>query len=480
MRRVKDARLVLREADYLALRQALLQEDHREAAALFFLGHHQSRDFLELYGQRLLIPQRGDYAHQDPAAVELQPQYMLGVFSAFAQSQAFGLLHAHSHPFSGHASFSPVDDRYLPQVAPSLARYLGLVGRPREFVYGRLVVGQEEEGFQADCWSPEGRCVARIREIRVVGPSGVRSLRRETPSTLPSFLRSQLDRNIRVLGEEGQKRLVHTHLGVCGLGGLGSLVLFYARGLGFRRFTLVDPDRVEASNLNRLWGAAPADLGQPKVEVLRRELLRFDPNLEVHALAERVQTPKAREALLQADVLVGCVDDDAARLELQILAARYLKPLMDLGAGILLDPEGRVREMGGQIVFYFPGGPCLLCQGLDPHRISSPPIAQLHRALGYVPDFPDTPTAVVTLNAVVAGMAMDLLTRYLTGFSLVPRYLKVDLLRFTAAEMRFVPRPSCPICGSQGVEGQGDEQAQPLPPPERKRRRWPFSLRRKR
>lgn len=479
MRRAKDARLVLREADYLALRRALLEEDHLEHAAFLFLGYRQSSDLLELYGQRLLLPQGADCVHQSPAAVELRPEYVLGVFSAFAQSQASGLLHAHSHPFSDRASFSSEDDRYLPQVAPSLARFLSLAGKTREFVYGRLVVGKEEGGFQADCWSPEGRRIAQIREIRVVGPSGVRSLRPGTWPALSPSLRAQLDRNIRLLGEEGQARLVGTHLGICGLGGLGSLVLFYARGLGFRRFTLVDPDRVEESNLNRLWGATLSDIGQPKVEVLRRELLRFDPSLEVQAVTERAQTPKARAALLQADVLVGCVDDDGARLELQVLAARYLKPLMDLGAGILLDPEGRVREMGGQIVFYFPGGPCLLCQGLDPHRIISPPIAELHRALGYVPGFSDTPTAVVTLNAVLAGLAMDLLTRYLTGFSPIPRYLKVDLLRFNAVEMRFVSRPSCPICGDQGVEGRGDEQARPLPPPERKRRLWPFFLRRR-
>lgn len=469
---VKSVRLVLREADYRALREHLLGGYPREEAAFLLAGHRLGREHLDLYVQRLFLPEQGDHQSQGLAEVELRPNYVLQVFSAFKQSKAFGLLHVHTHPFSLRARFSPVDERYLPPVASDLAQYLRLSGAFRPFLYGRLVWGKEEVGFQADCFGPDGRLAGRVEEIRVVGPSGLRILRPNGCSRLSPHLLQQLDRNVRLLGEEGQERLSRTHLGLCGLGGLGSLVLFYAKGLGFRRFTLVDHDRVEETNLNRLWGATVKDVGRPKVEVLRRALLRHDPGLQVTAVPKRVQTEEAREALLEADVLVGCVDDDGARLELQVLAARHLKPLMDLGAGIVVE-EGCVKEMGGQIVFYFPGGPCLLCQGLDPSRIVSPDVAEVHRAMGYVQGSSQTTTAVVTLNAVLAGLATDLLVRYLTGFSPIPRYLKVDLLSLATQEMHFVRRSSCPICGAEGVEGKGVQEEAPLPPPKRPRL-WPL------
>ena len=475
---VRSVRLVLRETDYMALRHHLLASSPKEEAAFLLAGHCFSRKHLDLYVQRLFLPEKEDHQSQGPVEVELRPEYVLQVFSAFKKSKAFGLVHVHSHPFSLQAEFSALDDRCLPHVALDLAQYLSLFGPSRPFLYGRLVWGKEEEGFQADCFGPDGRISGRVEEIRVVGPSGLRILQPDGSSKLSPHLLARLDRNIRLLGEEGQRRLSRTHLGICGLGGLGSLVLFYAKGLGFRRFTIVDYDRVEETNLNRLWGATTKDVGRPKVEVLRRELLRHDPGLQVTAIPKRIQTQETREALLEADVLIGCVDDDAARLELQILAARHLKPLMDLGAGIVVD-GGCVKEMGGQIVFYFPGGPCLLCQGLDPSRIVSPLMAEVHQAVGYVQGTSATPTAVVTLNAVLAGLATDLLTRYLTGFSPVPRYLKVDLLTFTTQEMRFVRRSSCPICSSKGVEGKGVEDEAPLPRPKRNPRLWPFRCRRR-
>jgi molybdopterin/thiamine biosynthesis adenylyltransferase len=269
---------------------------------------------------------------------------------------------------------------------------------------------------------------------------------------------------VRFLGEEGQAKIHQTHLAICGVGGLGSFVVAHARGLGFKRITVIDPDRVEETNLNRLWGATPKDLGKPKVRVMARELKRF--NIEVEPIFAGVQDELAQRAILEADVIVSCFDNDAARLEAQILAARYLKPLMDLGAGIILDEQKRVREMGGQIAFYFPGGPCLLCQGLDPAKIVSDEIREVQRAVGYIVGTPETPPAVITLNSVIAGLGMDLLTRYLTGFAPVASYLKFDLLRHQALGLNFRKRLNCPICGEEGVEGKGDELEEPLPPKE--------------
>jgi hypothetical protein len=167
--------------------------------------------------------------------------------------------------------------------------------------------------------------------------------------------------------------------------------------------------------------------------------------------------------VIDGDIIVNALDDDGARMEAQILAARYLKPLLDLGAGIHLDAARAVRTMGGQVIFYVPGGPCLLCQGLDPSGIVSEEIRGVHRAVGYVQGTNETPASVVTINAVIAGIGMDILTRYLTGFAPAQAYLQYDFLKHASRELRFRKRPDCPICGETGIEGKGDEIEEGIP-----------------
>lgn len=472
---ITKARLVFKEPDFIAFREQLLRPDRLERASFLLLGRHGRRDgLLELYVHRLLNPRDGDYAQQHRAVVEPRAEFILETFAQLAQSGVPGYLHAHSHPFSQSAQFSAVDDHYFPGAVRSLKNYLWLTRSfsLKDFLFARMVYGQAEEGFQAECFDRSGNHIADIEEIRVVGPSGLKTLcpgrlNRGIEGEDDSKLIARFDRNVRLLGEEGQRRIHQTHIAICGVGGLGSFVVAYAKGLGFRKITIIDPDRVEETNLNRLLGATPKDISKPKVAVMARELKRYDHHLKVKPIFAPVQDEAAHRAILEADMIISCLDNDAARLEAQILAARYLKPLMDLGSGIFLDKHKRVRvrEMGGQIAFYFPGGPCLLCQGLDPSRIVSNEIRGVQRAVGYIAGTAETPPAVITLNAVVAGVGMDLLTRYLTGFAPVPTYLQLDLLRHQALELNFQKRPDCPICGPGGLEGKGDELEEPLPPP---------------
>ncbi|MCX6925396.1 MAG: ThiF family adenylyltransferase, partial [Verrucomicrobia bacterium] len=275
----------------------------------------------------------------------------------------------------------------------------------------------------------------------------------------------RLDRNLRFLGEQGQRRITATTLAVCGLGGAGTELLKNCRGLGFQHYILIDMDRVESSNLNRLiWSRN--DVGRYKTEVALEFVHAVDPQADVTALTVPVSHPRAQEALLKADFIVNALDNDAARLEVQIIAARHLKPLLDLGSGITLCPgTQQIASMGGQVSFYVPGGPCLLCQGLDPRSILSPEHRAQRRSLGYVEGTNETPPSVVTVNAVIAGIASDILMKYVTGFSAVPTWIRYDLLRHTTAQLHFTRRFDCPICGAEGVEGLGADGEQPLLPP---------------
>jgi molybdopterin-synthase adenylyltransferase len=66
---------------------------------------------------------------------------------------------------------------------------------------------------------------------------------------------------------------------VVGCGGLGASTAVQLAALGAQRLTLIDRDRVECSNLNRLLWSEPTEVGSKKVESLARHLrARFGVN----------------------------------------------------------------------------------------------------------------------------------------------------------------------------------------------------------
>ena len=58
------------------------------------------------------------------------------------------------------------------------------------------------------------------------------------------------------IGIEGQQRLLRSHALIIGAGGLGSPAALYLGSAGVGQLTLVDPDRVDVTNLQRQIGRA--------------------------------------------------------------------------------------------------------------------------------------------------------------------------------------------------------------------------------
>src|SRR5665811_738343 len=67
------------------------------------------------------------------------------------------------------------------------------------------------------------------------------------------------------IGIEGQERLLCSRVLMVGAGGLGSPVALYLGSAGVGRLTVVDHDRVDATNLQRQIAHTMARVGQPKV-----------------------------------------------------------------------------------------------------------------------------------------------------------------------------------------------------------------------
>ncbi len=148
------------------------------------------------------------------------------------------------------------------------------------------------------------------------------------------------------LGAAGQARLAACRALVVGAGGLGGPVLQILAGAGIGRITIMDPDRVELSNLHRQPLYRMTDLGRPKAEAARDAVLAANPALGVHAMVERFD-PGSAALVGAADIVVDAADT---------LAATYVLSDACFAAGVPL-VTAAVLEQRGHVGAFCGGAP---------------------------------------------------------------------------------------------------------------------------
>lgn len=433
--------LVITNADLAELHQRLFAVAPEEAAA--FLAVEPSDDRLLVRSFRVFGPDELDGEAHGGVVIDEQAQIRE---LAAIKREGHAVVEVHTHPGSGEqVSFSSYDEHEL----PAFAKYVQnkLPGRP----FGAIVLA--EAGYTGQGWSAN-RTRSRLA-LRVVGEAVSRPgwLDRDGTDALdPSF-----DRQIRALGSVGQRRLAALRVGVVGLGGTGSQVVQQLTHLGVRDFTLVEDDRVERTNLPRLAGAAWWDalLHRRKTAIARRTIRRLAPRAKI-LITGSLRRPDSIRSLASVDLIVGCVDNDGARLVLSELAAAHLVPYLDIGVGI--EGEGDDRSIGGRVSFYLPSGACLACADeLDfaeaAEDLEAEAVRHIRIERGYARERAVEP-ALMPLNTVLVGAAMIELLAFATGVRSVIPFQRYDAMASRLVRQRVEPDEDCPVC--RPAFGMGD------------------------
>jgi molybdopterin-synthase adenylyltransferase len=242
------------------------------------------------------------------------------------------------------------------------------------------------------------------------------------------MVNERFDRQLLLFGKEGQAKIEKAKVGIVGLGGLGSQITQALVYLGVRDFVLVDDDPADMSNLNRLVGASITD-GQakiPKVEIAERIIKAIIPDAKVLPLRINLRTCLAITSLISCSHIFGCVDNDGARLILSELAASYSITLFDAATEIV-PQENKPLLFGGRVVVARPGDFCLTCAGeidmaIAKEELDSPQAQEVRRAHGYGLRDQDPAPAVVSLNGIVANLAVTEFMMMVTGLREPNRY----------------------------------------------------------
>ena len=240
-------------------------------------------------------------------------------------------------------------------------------------------------------------------------------------------------------GIEGQERLRAARVAIVGLGGLGCPAAQYLAAAGVGTLGLIDGDRVEIANLQRQVLFGDADVGALKADVAATRLRAMNPELDVLAIADRLDSGNAMAALEGYDILVDATDNFPTRYLINDAAVLLGVPFVH---GSVLRFEGRVSLFAGK------GGPCYRCVYPEP----PPP--------GVVEDCSDAGVLGVMTGLIGVLQATEVI-KFISGFGerLSGRLLIVDGSDLRFLSVRIAQDPACPMCATREIRDLVDYDA---------------------
>lgn len=142
----------------------------------------------------------------------------------------------------------------------------------------------------------------------------------------------------------GQERIMAGRVLIVGAGGLGSPACLYLAAAGVGHITVVDPDTVSLSNLQRQVMHGSEDVGSPKAESARRAMLRINPSITVEPLQMPLTEANAPKLIATHDITLDCTDNLTTRLLINDTCVKEGKPYV----------FGAVRRFAGQVFTHLP------------------------------------------------------------------------------------------------------------------------------
>jgi tRNA A37 threonylcarbamoyladenosine dehydratase len=137
----------------------------------------------------------------------------------------------------------------------------------------------------------------------------------------------------RLYGDAAYLRIRAAHIGVVGVGGVGSWTAEALARSGVAALTLVDLDHVSESNVNRQVQALGSTLGMAKVDALKARIADIHPGCAVVAVEEFVDATNWPGLLPHGvDVVVDACDDVRAKAVVAAWARERGTALVCIGA----------------------------------------------------------------------------------------------------------------------------------------------------
>ena len=243
------------------------------------------------------------------------------------------------------------------------------------------------------------------------------------------------------VGGAGQRKLLNSSVLLLGAGGLGSPAAMYLAAAGVGRIGIVDFDVVDSSNLQRQLLHGHDDIGRPKVESAAETLRSLNPDVEVDAIQEHLNSETAMDIFRPYDVVVDGTDNFPTRYLANDAAHFLAKPLVH---GSIFRFEGRLAMFDSA-----KGTGCYRCLFPEPPPPGSVQSCAEAGVFGVLPGIIGSMMAFETIKYL-----LDI------GRPMIGRYLLFEGEDMTFRELKLRRNKACPLCGdSPSVHGLIDYEA---------------------
>ena len=380
--------LTITNVDHRKLRDHLFPGDGLEAAAILLCARTPGPRVRLLVKEVLLVPhsackeRRSDYLVWPGSAIEEAID--------LAEADGLSLILTHSHP-AGLFGFSRHDDRSDLATMPGIFQALG-------GLHGTAIM------------TPDGAMLARLYR-QDLSPMAVESVMVAGDDLTWHWADMQFSPRPTAFTSEATKELGRLSACVIGVSGTGSLVAEQLARLGFGQVILIDFDKLELRNLNRIVNSTLEDAKaqRPKVFAFADAVTSYRGEGVAVPVNASILTRDAVLRASQADVMFSCVDTLDARQIADLLGASFLIPLFDVGVSIPTRKTTRgsaIADVCGRIDYVHPGGPTLQDRGVyDPATLraeylqrTAPDAHREEIQAGYLRGVTEEAPAVIALN----------------------------------------------------------------------------------
>ncbi|KRX87499.1 Ubiquitin-like modifier-activating enzyme 5 [Trichinella pseudospiralis] len=296
------------------------------------------------------------------------------------------------------------------------------------------------------------------------GAVGTKTVRREKISEMSSEVTdsnpySRLMALKRMGIVENYENIRNFTIIIVGIGGVGSVVSEMLTRCGIGKLILIDYDKVEMANMNRLF-FQPHQAGMSKVEAAKTTLQDINPDVEVDSYNCNIITMENFQKLMhlikhgslhggQVDLVLSCVDNFEARMAINTACNELNQRWFESGVS--------ENAVSGHMQFIIPGKTaCFACA--PPLVVASKIDEKTLKKEGVCA------ASLPTTMGVIAGLLVQNVLKYLLKFGKVSYYLGYNSLEDFFPTYVIKPNPTCDdtICQMRQKEFVEEESAEPV------------------
>ncbi|MCY4210320.1 MAG: ThiF family adenylyltransferase [Gammaproteobacteria bacterium] len=310
----------------------------------------------------------------------------------------------HSHP-NGYGLFSEIDNQNDRELFASVCNW---------FDDGRLngsAIMLPDGAIRARTVDINGG-FSELESVSVVG-NDIRIWKPEKQEGNAAYQKKLL----QTFGSNTLSLLRSLKVGVVGCSGTGSIIIELLTRNCVGQLVIVDNDRLEEKNLNRIVNSTMEGVKkrQHKVSALNQAIQKIGMGTNVDTYQALTDSPDVAAALIDCDIIFGCVDSALGRYHLDCLASAYLIPYVDVGVHLEANGAGGITSADAVSHYIHPEGDSLLSRGAytmeqvtaENWQRNAPEHHQRQQAAGYLAAVGEEQPAVMSINMQAACMAFN-------------------------------------------------------------------------